>query len=64
MAMETRKQPSANRAERLNAIADALQSSWGEWLPLSVRYQAAELADDRVRAWHAVSPHILTEGEA
>lgn len=32
-------------SERLNRLADAIQSSWDEFVPLSVRYEAAEAAD-------------------
>lgn len=40
-------------AERLNAIANAVQSSWPEHVPLSVRYGAAAKADDIVQRWFA-----------
>ena len=41
------------RNARLNWIAGGLLELWGRHIPLSVRYKAAELADDVVAAWIA-----------
>lgn len=44
--------------ERLNALTAAVQEGWG-YVPLSVRYRAADAADATVSAWtdgHPIDP--------
>lgn len=40
-----------SKPERLNLIARAVEEAWGGYVPLSVRYRAAENADRDAQTW-------------
>lgn len=46
-------------AERLNLLALAAQRAWHNWLPLSVRMNAARAADAIVAAWMLHGDHLF-----
>lgn len=50
--------------ERRNAVAAAVADAWGGYVPLSVRYAAADAADRLVVAWQDQLPKPPDTGDA